>query len=139
MNKLFYLRDKNGYIIAKFEIKNNENLCEGTCYQCHQWDGETNKPSLWDFFADVCCRWDGCSHWYFKGEGYNLEDELPNDSYYHLCGKYGFEEFVALLSFIWEVARRININSPLVEEFESNLVEKVLSDYKIEEVEKEND
>lgn len=44
-----------------------------------------NKPGEPEYIAGMYIKFDGCSHWYFKGEDYNGEDD-SEDSYYHICG-----------------------------------------------------
>lgn len=104
---IYYLIDSNDCPVAKFE--QTEEFMSGNCYQCFSWtsdeDGNYTVPSEWSFFANVYCKWDSCTHWYFYGENY-IED-TPADSYYHLCGAHCFTDYIRTMCFIWKIAPMI--------------------------------
>ena len=99
---VYYLIDPHGYIIAKFE--HTEKYMGGNCYSCSSWVGDKNEPYEWDFFAEVWCKWDACTHWRFKGEDYDVENDKEHDSYYHICGKRCFSDHIRLMCFVWKIA-----------------------------------
>lgn len=109
MKTTFYLKDKNrenGNIIAKFEIIENDTnkySISGDCFYCTAWDGKTLNPIQWQYFVGVYLKWDACTHWWFRGEDYLEEDKDP---YYHICGSYCFLDYISMMCFIWEVAKK---------------------------------
>ena len=134
--KTYYLIDKkDNSIVSKFEIKND--FFEGVAFDCVGWDGETNEPLEWQFHSEVYAKWDGCSHWWFKGEDYNESLGKCNndgvDSYYHICSS--FEQFIRTMCFVWKLADiyhlKRNNNDMTKEEYELPIIEYMLKDYKI--------
>lgn len=100
---IWYLKDKNdnNRIIAKIEF--TDDYCTGKCFEAYSWSLD-GTPWDYHFVADFYCKWDGCTHWWFKGEDYdeNISDSL--DSYYHLCGAESFVSHVRMMCFAWKVS-----------------------------------
>lgn len=139
--KVFYLQDSDGYIVSKFEMTTNERF-EGRAYECISWDGITKKPEEWLFHSEVYAKWDGCSHWWFKGEDYSVETDScehnGTDGYYHICSS--FDNFIRTMCFVWKLAGNYHINNlkeknlldnERLKEYNLELVDYMLKDYKI--------
>ena len=142
MKKTYYLKDKDGYIIAKFEMV--DDYFSGDCYECVGWQHDGKSPCEWHYHSEMFAKFDGCTHWYFKGEDYNKENEEGNcdgiDSYYHLCGSDCFENHIRFMCFVWKIAgnyhkERLLEESLLIDytkkEYDSELVDYVLKGYEI--------
>lgn len=144
--KVYYLVDSRFYIVAKLVItKEHRSSFSGKCYEAVSWsskertsldDVDTNLDvGEWCNHSEMSIKWDGCSHWYFKGE-----DEVYNDSYYHLCGGKCVEEYCRFIYFVWKVAadffqqthKALGI-TPYYEkdEFKLTATETLLKDYHI--------
>lgn len=143
MSKTYYLKDNNDMVIAKFE-QPKDDIFSGITYMCESWDGKTNEPLEWSFHSEVYAKWDGCSHWWFRGEDYNLETEEKEESYYHICSS--FQTFILIMCFVWKIAgeyhkedltKRHILSSLTTEEYDLELIDYMLKDYKIERVDKE--
>ncbi len=140
--KVFYLKDTEGNIISKFEMT-SDSMFEGRAYECVSWDGESNEPIDWLFHSEVYAKWDGCSHWWFRGEDYNSTlDDYNNDgteSYYHICSS--FNNFIRTMCFVWKLAGNYHIkldktpNDLTLEEYNLDIIDYMLKDYEI--IEKE--
>lgn len=142
---VYYLIHSNGQPVAKFE--QDEDYMSGNCYQCYTWcdDGNGNYiiPDDWEFFANVYCKWDSCTHWWFYGE--NFREDLPKDigGYYHICGTHCFTDHIRTMCFVWKLAAMIlvedanNANNDYTQEayFKTEeikqLIELTLKDYTI--------
>lgn len=112
---IYYLRDNTGYISHKFVVDDDDFGFEGECYEGRAWDPDTLIPFEYDYVAGVCCKWDACSHWYFRGEDYNPDDkENEADSYYHLCGGYTFGNHIRAMCFVWKLAEQIISKQPRI-------------------------
>lgn len=109
---VYYLKnEKDGEILAKFEQGANGSYLDGSCYECISWDASTGEPFDWEFFANVYCKWDGCTHWYFNGTDYDPEVGESSDSYYHLCGSHSFTHFIRIMCFLWKLAPMVIIEN----------------------------
>ena len=107
---IYYLIDPRGYVIGKFE--QTDNYMTGYCYSNWAWEADDKKTGCgWSFFADVYCKWSGCTHWYFNGEDYSHEFVDDVDAYYHICGNQCFLQHVRLMCFIWKLAEEILVES----------------------------
>lgn len=106
----YYLKDSDGLIAAKIELtKNADEYClDGRCYKAISWSMEKDDFGCvldWHFVADVYCKWDSCTHWYFHGEDYDTNtNPSDHDSYYHLCGSHSFNNHIRIMCFIWKAA-----------------------------------
>ncbi len=138
--KIFYLKDNQDYIVSKFEMPEDD-IFSGFAYDCISWDGETKKPLDWKFHSEVYAKWDGCSHWRFYGEDYNVKEDKCNnegvDSYYHICSS--FEGFIRTMCFIWKLAGNYHkkenpSNDFTIEEYDLKIIDFMLKDYTILEV-----
>lgn len=136
--KKFYLKDSDGYIIAKFEMENDD-WFDGSCYICVGWSMNA-KPIDWLYHCGVSAKSDGCSHWYFRGEDYNKESDEYVYSYYHLCGRGCFENHIILMCFVWKLAmdywvkkdKDENRNPKYTkEDYNTELIEYMLKGYEI--------
>lgn len=134
--KEYFLKDKNGYVIAKFVKEDQEYGFAGLLFSCSSWVGDSNKPYEYNFYARVMCKWDGCSHWYFDGE-----DVSDITNYYHMH-KDGLENFFAALAFVWKLAGdywKEFLSSPedesalkySTDEYKSEMMNYILKDYEI--------
>lgn len=109
MSDVYYLKNKEtGYIVGKFVVDEATGFAVfGKCYDAVGWYGPDN-PTDWDFLADVYCKWDSCTHWYFYGEDYDPEyEESEKDSYYHLCAEHTFNSHIRLMCFVWKLVADI--------------------------------
>lgn len=141
MSKTWYLKDKNGEVVAKFEQEDDEYGFAGELYTCFSWDADTGLPFEYGFHSHVMCKWDGCTHWYFDGE-----DVGDVNHYYHLHAD-GLEMFFAEMSFVWQLAEKhwiefavshgetqFCLSEDIKKEYKSDLVDYILKDYEITEV-----
>lgn len=108
MNKgeVWVLKDDNdnGRVVAWFECVDGTYTMDGNCYIPYSWHMD-GTPFESHFLASVYCKWDGCTHWHFMGEDYQVHDPGSNiDSYYHICGDYCFVEHVRAMCFVWKLA-----------------------------------
>jgi len=106
-----YLIDKNNSIVSIFKIKEHDLNVTGDIYNVTGWDME-NKPCEFEYFANVYVKWDGCSHFRFKGEDFNIETDKLNDgdeadSYYHICGLDNYIDFSMTLYFAYVVMTKV--------------------------------
>lgn len=106
----YFLRDNKGYIIGVFEVDSDDcHSVMGKCYEPYSWY-QDKLPAESNFFADVYCKWDSCTHWNFYGEDYDPELDKTSDgvdSYYHICGEYGLHNHVRLMCFVWKLVSDI--------------------------------
>lgn len=110
----YYLKDKEGLIGYKFVVDSDDFSLSGTCYETYSWDIH-GTPFEYSFVANVYCKWDACTHWYFYGEDYNPDaelDEKEQDAYYHLCGGYSFMGHITAMCFVWKLAEQIISKDP---------------------------
>lgn len=141
---VWYLRHKvdDNTIVAKIEF--TDDYCTGACHECYSWYSD-NTPAEWHLVAEFYCKWDSCTHWWFKGEDYDKEIDGSIDSYYHLCGSPCFLNHIRNMCFVWKVAAmtliKVNKDSQyLKREIADNyfnekinkLIELMLDDYTIE-------
>lgn len=106
---VYQLRDKEtGYIEAIFEItRYNSASLDGILKQVVSWDTD-KTPIEYHFIADIYCKWDSCTHWWFRGEDYKDGcDEGDIDGYYHLCGPECFIAHIQAMCFAWNVASNL--------------------------------
>lgn len=101
---VYYLKDNNGQIGYKFVVDEDDFRLVGKCYEAYSWDIK-GAPCEYSYVAGVYCKWDACTHWYFRGEDYETENEA--DSYYHLCGGYSFMGHITAMCFVWKLAEQI--------------------------------
>jgi hypothetical protein len=138
---IYYLKDSDGRIVGKFEM--TDSYMSGRCYECNGWDlDEDRTPCDWSFFASVFCKWDGCTHWWFRGEDYDPDTKDEADAYYHICGDYCFLGHVRLMCFVWKLAELILVedlkkdglgtHKYVQEEYSGNEKLKHLADFMLE-------
>lgn len=141
---IWYLKDTSdcNRILAKFEFK--DDFFTGNCWRAVSW--YDNGVFDWEFVADVFCKWDACTQWYFNGETYDpVEDAKTHDNeidaYYHLCGGYCMFEHVRCMCFVWKLAEMIFGDSEWYYEHDGmdKLVKLMLTDCVIEKEEKQHD
>lgn len=113
----YYLKNQDGLIVSKIEATDIARCLMGNCYSASSWsktNGSDYYTIAWEFVAEVYCKFDGCTHWYFFGEGYDPESRTNDDdidAYYHLCGPETFIEHIRNMCFIWKVAEMALIES----------------------------
>lgn len=113
----FYLKNQHGLIVSKIEATNITRCLMGNCYSASSWGvniGSDYYEIAWEFVAEVYCKFDGCTHWYFFGEDHDPELRTHDneiDSYYHLCGPECFIEHIRNMCFIWKVAEMAMVES----------------------------
>lgn len=133
---MYRLIDENEYAIYEFRVDDKDGWLSGTLWEINGWD-LNNNPSSYNFMADICIKWDLCSHWNFYGEDYfKFEDgeETEQDSYYHICGGRNYIDFMRGMSFVCELAK-MNIDCCDNKEFDIVLSLNLLDGLKIVEVE----
>jgi len=102
--KEFYLVDDKDYIIARYEFDVVENhWLQGKIYSVIAWDDDGICDE--EFFAEMIIKWDECSHWNFYGEDYDPNIENSNDSYYHICGNYSYNNFLNIIIGAYNIAK----------------------------------
>ena len=110
---VWYLKDTSDHnrILAKFEF--TDDFFTGHLWEAAAWYSDDTKViAQWYFVADVYCKWDACTHWYFNGETFDpVEDAKTHDNeidaYYHLCGGDGVFSHIRLMCFVWKLAEMI--------------------------------
>lgn len=111
----YYLKDKDGLIVSKIEATDITRCFMGNCYSASSWSIDSDHYDIaWEFVADVYCKFDGCTHWYFLGEGHDPDSCSHDDDfypYYHLCGPECFIAHIRNMCFIWKVAEMVLIES----------------------------
>lgn len=106
----YYLKTVGGDILGKFVVDQDDYFSvTGKCYEATSWDAKTGEVYSWLFHSGVYCKWDGCTHWNFKGEDYDPEIDGSEDSYYHLCGEYSFNRHIQLMCFVWKLVATLMI------------------------------
>lgn len=105
----YYLKNTStGYVAGVFVVdKADQFAVFGTCYEPVSWDIDTHEPYETYYLADVYCKWDSCTHWYFRGEDYDPYLKTEEDSYYHLCSEFSFNTHIRLMCFVWKLVSRI--------------------------------
>ena len=146
---VYYLVDSKGFVVNKFEF--TDDYMTGECYEACSWTGFDGKePVDWNYVAEVYCKWDGCTHWWFRGEDYNEEIKDSDDAYYHICGKHCFLSHIRAMCFVWKLAAEYlveNADEDYLKEYTtesyfkdekiSNLVVFMLEGYEIRKEEKD--
>lgn len=103
---IYYLvNEKDGTVDAKFEL--TDDYCTGVCWGATSWSVDYKEVHDWEFFAEAYLKWDGCTHWWFKGEDYDPDQDIKRDSYYHLCGAYCMVNHISYMAFVWRVAEMV--------------------------------
>jgi hypothetical protein len=115
----------NGLIVAIWKIKEYPMNIDGKIYRVTEW-GQNNNPIGFEFFADVCVKWDNCSHFRFFGQDYKddikLDDEEnEKDSYYHICGCRDYIEFSSILYFANLTMSMINEKTNTFYDYETDM------------------
>lgn len=147
---IYYLIDSQGLIRAKFE--QTDDYMTGNLYSCVGWsedEASSSVPYEWEYVAEVFCKSDACTHWWFYGENYNAERKEKFDSYYHLCEPLFFMHHIRCMCFVWKLAPMIiaedsffnkytdDINRDYFDSEEiKQLVETMLKGYEIKKVER---
>lgn len=112
MKHYYILKSKKDLLPVSYIIYDTDKN-DLTCYEVNGWTSDENGkfivPSDISYVAGVYARFDGCTHWYFRGEDYRPEDGRDFDSYYHICGPYCLKNMMTHMCFIWEVAAREHI------------------------------
>ena len=96
-------------------VKREGHYIEGNAREYCSWD-ENETPLGSSLHSEFCVKWDGCSHFYFKGE-----DE--KDSYYHLCGFDSYKIHIVIIAAIYQIAHDSLENFDENEEFTDLLKE----------------
>ena len=143
MNKYYVLKEKVedhqpvSYIV--WDTEGNSLKCYSICgWTKDESTGTYTIPVDNHYVADVYARFDGCTHWWFRGEDY-AEGVTKPDSYYHICGPECLRHMMACMAFIWEVAAREHAKwrKDCYDDFEklNNIKDFILADYEIVEEE----
>jgi hypothetical protein len=143
MNKA-YLKDKDDNIVYIFTQDSNH--FSGKIERVTGWyTDENGEVAETDFFAELGIKWDGCSHWWFKGQDFEKDDD--QDSYYHICGMDEYIMFIVGMLFAFKLAIQYLQDRPIDEEGKHRLTfdegeankfkqfEHMLNDYTIEVIE----
>lgn len=143
MKDVYYLIDDDGYIVAKFEPTR---VCgsgiDGVIYVATEWGTDPSAYGAveYEFLAEVYCKFDSCTHWWFKGEDYDVELKTEKDSYYHLCGSGSFTNHIRGMCFVWrlvpEIMKAVEPNNDWTGEYRdykiaNELVDLMLRDHTI--------
>lgn len=132
---VYYLKDTTDHnrIAAKFVVENDDYALTGKCYDAVSWYSD-GSPCDFHYVADVYCKFDACTHWYFYGEDYDPESGGEKDSYYHLCSTYGFNDHIRCMCFVWKLAHQlVDLDCYYFEdELTEQLVDMMLKDYFIQ-------
>ena len=147
MNETYYLKDHEK-IVMIFEVTEKSSaFVEGVCRIVTSWEckGDDLIVDEIEFLADIRCKFDGCTHWYFRGEDYiPVHSDDYGNGYYHLCGEYNFVDHIRAMCFVWklcyqllEEASRTKQRCSIEEYYFENkltvdLVNSMLNGYKIE-------
>ena len=110
MKDVYYLIDSDGYVTSKLEIdKATYAHFDGRVYLAKSWnmDPSNYNDVEYEFLAEVYCKFDSCTHWWFNGEDYDVELKTEKDSYYHLCGSGSFTNHIRGMCFVWRLAPEI--------------------------------
>lgn len=138
--RIFRLRNgMDNYVAAEFRVdESSEASVSGRCHIPYEWDMDGN-PTDSEYLADVYCKWDSCTHWYFRGEDYG--DTANLDGYYHICGETTLLEHIRAMCFVWQVAADLfrehhgeDYDPDYYENVSKDLVDFMLVGYKIQEV-----
>ena len=109
----YMLIDKNNYVCSVANILDaHPYFVNISCYHPCSWAADLNGihiPYDMHYAFDAHCKWDSCTHWYFRGEDYDPEIDKEFDSYYHLCGSYCFQDHIRNMCFAWKLAADIMI------------------------------
>lgn len=103
---IYYLIDNsNNYEVAKIVL--TDDYMTGDCWVPYSWNYDGTACD-YHYFAGLYCKWDSCTHWWFRGEDYDPENpeikESDIDGYYHICGDYCFKDHIRTMCFVWKVA-----------------------------------
>ena len=141
MKDVYYLKDSEGLVVSKFEVDELRTASiDGKCYEAFSWSLDINDYDSieYHFVADVYCKWDSCTHWWFKGADYDPITKDEHDSYYHLCGAYSFMGHIRSMCFVWyivgELLKDIDKYDNYYNETKeiNDLIEYMLKDHTIE-------
>lgn len=129
----YTLYDEKDYPIFFLLTDDNINSISSNVFQVISWK-ENNIICESKYFADVFIKYDGCSHWNFKGEDYIInpeEGEDMIDAYYHICGVKGYKLFIIGILFAFKVAtlRSKYFDPDEIKDFKE--FEFLINDYKI--------
>lgn len=83
------------------EEKSNEAALSGIILNVDSTNN--NEITELSFIAKGYIKFDGCSHFNFRGQEFK-NDDTKSDSYYHLCGFESLHSFIRNLSFMWQLA-----------------------------------
>lgn len=99
------IKDETNEEVARFRVTDlSETSVSGDCYTVSGWDADSKAAADFDFFSNVFCKWDACTHWRFYGEDFEKEDPKETISnYYHICGADTLVNHVRCMLFIWNV------------------------------------
>lgn len=140
------ISDGKSKVISVFVVKSSENNRKENCdftslsgrlMRVSSWIAEDYSPSEGNFVANVCLKWNRCTHWYLSEEMYDCSGNKKN-FHYHLCDN-GFVHFVDELPFIVSNIMRdhfITHEYSLDDSSKSDPL-KISERYKIEELESE--
>lgn len=135
LSTTYYLKDNSGYDVAKLVIEENkpDSILDANVYKATTWDRK--KAIEWLYYSGLYAKWDGCTHWYFRGEDYETDSEV--DGYYHLCGFGNMMTHIIIMCFSWKVAgewlcmRKAGSVDYTRKEYYDRRIEHILKDYKI--------
>lgn len=103
---IYHLIDKSGYVVARFVVEDDDYFVTGDCFVPFSWYNDKTVHEE-HFFADMSCKWDGCTHWMFRGENYDPITDQDENCYYHICGEGCFQKHIRTMCFIWKVVSDI--------------------------------
>jgi hypothetical protein len=102
------LIDDNGYVVFFLDCWDT-NLClMGNLFSVEGWYKESDKtvdPTFIMFVSEIYFKWDMCTHWWFNGENYTLNEDDDRPAYYHLCGSSSIMNFLRSILFTCQVAK----------------------------------
>lgn len=140
--KTYQLINKEAGYCESIFVKSNEYdlSLKGILLEANSWSIVDKSVVNCSFIASLCIKWDGCSHFWFKGEDYlnDSEHEDDEDSYYHICGFNSYIEHFRSMIFAWKLAEENIDKIDWIETKEYNQFKSqmnLLDGYEIKEVE----
>ena len=120
MKKIFWLVNKaDGRVVSFFNVDT----------ECRSFE--------WELIAEVGFRFDGCTHWWFRGEDWEGTKETE-DAYYHICGAGCMLDMMRNMAFVWTVCGKLQEEWHEKEFYREDeglnrLIESALEGYEIQE------
>lgn len=134
MKKTFWLVNKaDGRVVSFFNV--DTECRSGICKQGVAWEKDHPVPFEWELVAEVGFRFDGCTHWWFRGEDWEGTKETE-DGYYHICGAGCMLDMMRDMAFVWTVCGKLQKEWHENEFYRDNeklncLIESALEGYEI--------